>query len=61
MMTQERTPLPLHGRTALVTGAARRVGAEIVRHLHAAGANVVIHCHRSRMEADALAASLESG
>jgi pteridine reductase len=60
MMTQERTPLPLHGRTALVTGAARRVGAEIVRHLHAAGANVVIHCHRSRVEAAALAASLES-
>jgi pteridine reductase len=60
MMTQERTPLPLHGRTALVTGAARRVGAEIVRHLHAAGANVVIHCHRSRTEAAAAAASLES-
>jgi len=60
MMTQERTPLPLHARTALVTGAARRVGAEIVRHLHAAGANVVIHCHRSLLEADALAAGLES-
>jgi pteridine reductase len=60
MMTQERTPLPLHGRTALVTGAARRVGAEIVRHLHAAGANVVIHCHRSHTQADALAAGLES-
>jgi pteridine reductase len=60
MMTQESTPPPLHGRAALVTGAARRVGAEIVRHLHAAGANVVIHCHRSRTEAAALAASLES-
>jgi pteridine reductase len=60
MMTQERTPLPLQGRTALVTGAARRVGAEIVRHLHAAGANVVIHCHRSRTQADALAAGLEN-
>jgi pteridine reductase len=60
MMTQERTPLPLLGRTALVTGAARRVGAEIVRHLHAAGANVVIHCHRSHTEAAALAAGLES-
>ena len=60
MMTQERTPLPLHGRTALVTGAARRVGAEIVRHLHAAGANVVIHCHRSRTQAEALAAGLEN-
>jgi pteridine reductase len=59
MMTQERIPPLLHGRTALVTGAARRVGAEIVRHLHAAGANVVIHCHRSLEEARALAAGLE--
>jgi pteridine reductase len=59
MMTQEGALPPLHGRTALVTGAARRVGAEIVRNLHAAGANVAIHCHRSRAEAEALAASLE--
>jgi len=49
----------LHGRTALITGAARRIGAQIVRSLHAAGANVVIHCHRSRAEADLLAAELE--
>jgi pteridine reductase len=60
MMTQERLPPPLHGRTALVTGAARRVGAEIVRHLHAAGASVVIHCNRSLEEARTLAAGLES-
>jgi len=59
MMTQSGHPAPLQGRTALVTGAARRVGAEIVRHLHAAGASVVIHCHRSRTQADALAAGLE--
>ncbi|HRE14303.1 MAG TPA: SDR family NAD(P)-dependent oxidoreductase, partial [Usitatibacteraceae bacterium] len=42
----------------LVTGGARRVGAAIVRRLHGAGARVVIHCHRSRHEADALAAEL---
>lgn len=59
MMTQEGALPPLRGRTALVTGAARRVGAEIVRNLHAAGASVAIHCHRSRAEAEALAASLE--
>jgi pteridine reductase len=46
--------------TALVTGGARRVGAEIVRHLHARGANVVIHCHRSQAEAAALAQQLET-
>src|ERR1700722_18768015 len=50
----------LSGQTALVTGGARRVGAQIVRALHAAGANVVIHCHRSRAEAGRLAAELET-
>lgn len=50
----------LTGQTALVTGAARRLGAAMVRTLHAAGANVVIHCHRSRAEADALAAELDA-
>lgn len=39
---------------ALVTGAARRIGAAIVRHLHAAGFGVVIHCHQSQTEAHAL-------
>ena len=50
--------LPLAGQTALVTGGARRVGAEIVRHLHAAGAQLAIHCHRSQAAARALAADL---
>jgi pteridine reductase len=52
------TALALAGQTALVTGGGRRVGAEIVRHLHAAGASVAIHCHHSRSEADALATEL---
>ena len=56
----ETTPPALEGQTALVTGGARRVGAEIVRHLHAAGASVAIHCHRSIPEAQALAAELEA-
>jgi pteridine reductase len=42
----------------LVTGGARRIGAAITRTLHGAGANVVIHCNRSRDEADNLAALL---
>lgn len=53
--------LALAGQVALVTGGARRVGAEIVRHLHAAGASVAIHCHRSRTQAQALAAELNAG
>jgi pteridine reductase len=56
----EATLPALEGQTALVTGGARRVGAEIVRHLHAAGATVAIHCNRSRAEAQALAAELEA-
>jgi pteridine reductase len=46
--------IDLTGRVALVTGAARRIGAAIVRGLHAEGANVVIHCHRSTREAELL-------
>lgn len=45
---------------ALVTGAARRVGAAIVRGLHAEGWRVAIHCAQSRAEADALAATLNA-
>ncbi|HEY6452626.1 MAG TPA: SDR family NAD(P)-dependent oxidoreductase, partial [Steroidobacteraceae bacterium] len=50
--------LKLAGRSALVTGAARRVGAHIVRALHAAGAEVMIHCHRSLEPAQRLAEEL---
>jgi pteridine reductase len=51
----------LDGRVALVTGAARRIGGAITVALHAAGARVVIHCHRSADEARELAASLNAG
>ena len=49
---------PLAGKTALVTGAARRVGEAIVRALHGAGANVVVHYRSSAAEAERLAADL---
>lgn len=45
-------------RTALVTGAAKRIGAAIVRDLAAHGFNVAIHCNRSISEANALAGEL---
>lgn len=48
----------LDGAVALVTGAARRIGAETVRTLHSAGASVVIHYRNSASDADALAAEL---
>lgn len=42
----------------LVTGAARRVGAEIARVLHAAGATVALHYRHSADDAKALADEL---
>jgi pteridine reductase len=42
----------------LVTGAARRVGAEIAMTLHAAGARVALHARRSYLEAEKLAERL---
>lgn len=50
-MTAERS---LVGKRALVTGSARRIGAAIVRRLHAEGAKVGIHYRRSADEAEAL-------
>jgi NAD(P)-dependent dehydrogenase (short-subunit alcohol dehydrogenase family) len=44
--------------TAIVTGGAKRIGAEIVRALAADGWHVLIHCNRSVAEAEALAAGL---
>jgi len=48
----------LEGRWALVTGAAKRIGAVVASTLHTAGANVAIHYNRSAAEAEQLAASL---
>src|SRR5690606_20614763 len=44
---------------ALVTGGARRLGAAIVRRLHASGYAVAVHCRHSADAAHALAADLE--
>ncbi|MFK7730549.1 MAG: pteridine reductase [Pseudomonadales bacterium] len=44
--------------TALVTGGAQRIGAEICRALHRSGLNLIIHYGRSAHEANALADTL---
>ena len=49
---------PLAGKRALVTGAARRIGAEIARALAAAGADVAITFNNSEDEAAALVREL---
>lgn len=53
----ELTP-PAAPPTALVTGGAKRIGAALATALAADGWRVLIHCNRSRAEADALAARL---
>ena len=45
---------------ALITGAARRIGATLARCLHAAGYDLALHYRSSRDELDALIAELES-
>lgn len=47
-------------RTALVTGAARRIGAAIARRLHARGLRVALHYRHSHDEAVALQQELEA-
>ena len=42
------------GKAALITGGAKRIGAETARTLHAAGMNIIIHYRSSRQEADEL-------
>jgi pteridine reductase len=49
---------PLAGKAALITGAARRVGASIARTLHRNGADVVLHYRSSADDAAALAGEL---
>jgi pteridine reductase len=48
----------LDGKVALVTGGAKRVGAAIVRRLHAAGARVALHYRDSESDAMRLEAEL---
>jgi len=47
-------------KVVLVTGAARRIGAAIVRRLHADGHDIALHYRSSQAEIDALVAELEA-
>ena len=48
----------MQGKTVLITGGARRVGAAICRRLHLAGANLMLHYRTSAGEARLLQAEL---
>jgi pteridine reductase len=50
-MQKNKTRMP---RVALVTGAARRIGAEIAKTLHDNGFNIALHCHHSKIAAKKL-------
>lgn len=50
----------LAGKTALITGAARRIGAVVARRLHAEGMNLVLHYRNSEQDARALCQSLNT-
>jgi len=58
MSTNPHETGALTGKVALITGAARRVGAAITRKLHAAGANIVLHYRSSAEDAEAISKTL---
>lgn len=54
--------IDLQGRTAIVTGASRGIGAAIAEELGRHGASVVVNYHGSREKAEAVASLInESG
>ncbi len=50
----------INNKVALITGAARRIGAETARILHANGMNIVIHYRKTRSDALALQTELNA-
>lgn len=53
--------MQLAGRTVLVTGASKGIGAEIVRALGAEGATVLAHCRADAAGAEAALAGIPAG
>ena len=49
-----------HSKVALVTGGARRIGAQLCRTLHQAGYNIALHYLNSEDDAMALATELNN-
>jgi 3-oxoacyl-[acyl-carrier protein] reductase len=58
MSTISTNPLPLAGKTALITGASKGIGASTALLLSSLGAKVVINYSSNRAPADALVAKI---
>ncbi len=58
---KSNTESRLAGKTALVTGASKGIGASIAKHLAAAGASVVVNYAASRDAADRVVAEITAG
>src|SRR5687768_11141658 len=58
LMGLMNTPVDLAGKSVLITGAARRVGAAVARTFHGHGANLIVHYRSSSTQASALCAAL---
>ena len=57
-MTATGSAAPLSGRTVVVTGASRGIGAATVRTLHRDGARVVMHYRSAGTQVEAIAEEL---
>lgn len=56
----DNTIRPLAGKVAMVTGSARRIGRATAIKLAEAGADVVVHAHTARDEAEAVVREIEA-
>ena len=59
-MTNPLTPGQLAGKTALVTGSSRGIGADTVGYFAAAGANVVVNYRNKAARAEKIVAEIEA-
>jgi len=58
MDVNPKTSLDLSGKTAVITGGSRGIGAETARRMAAAGARVVVNYHGSDAAADAVVSEI---
>ena len=50
----------MKNKTALITGAAKNIGATLAKELHKIGMNIIVHYNNSREDADELVKKLNN-